>query len=76
MPTSLLRPGEFVEVISYDIMVTGLGFGIAASILRLVSETTPAWKGLIASSVILGGVGLFLWRLSSSIQKRWEKLRE
>lgn len=77
MPSAYLRPGEFVEVISYDVFITGIGLSIASGIVRLVSnssQSSQTWVGLAVSSGILVSLSLFLWRLSSSIEDRVSKI--
>lgn len=70
MPVTYLRPGELVEILSYDLFITGIGLSIAASIVRLNSGSSEIELGLYISAGILTVLGLFLWRLSSSIEKR------
>jgi hypothetical protein len=70
MTITYLEPGEFVEIISYDAFITGIGLSFAGGIVRLTADSSSTWTGLLVSAGILGTIGLLLWRLSSSIDKR------
>lgn len=70
MATTYLEPGEFVEIISYDVFITGIGLSFAGGIVRLTANNPSTWTGLLTSAGILVTLALLLWRLSSSIDKR------
>lgn len=72
MPVAYLRPGEFVEIVSYDLFITGLGLSIAGAIVRASSAGSPTSTALLISSGILTVIALLLWRLSTSVEKRVE----
>lgn len=70
MAITYLEPGEFVEIISYDAFITGIGLSFAGGIVRLTARNSSTWTGLLVSAGILTAIGLLLWRLSSSIDRR------
>lgn len=69
MPTANFAPGEFVELISYDLFVTGIGFGLVSGYIRLTYLTTLS-DALAVASGFLATLALLSYRLSSSIKER------
>lgn len=70
MSTNKLPAEGFVELISYDAFLTAIGLSVGAGGLRLIAPDSSHYLALTVSTGALSILALFLYRLSSSIEKR------